>query len=542
MDRPWIKFYPPSVEPNIAIPTMPLFSLLKKSYEERPDCLAVVDEEVRLSYRELYAYVLSFASSLWDAGFRRGDRCVIMLFNCKEYITTYFAVLRLGGTVVQANPLHSSEELKRVMEDSKAEWIVTGDGEWAKVYEACKDQPGKKLIITGSSLYGRQEALCFEEMVEKGCVGHVPEVDVDPETDIAVFQYTGGTTGKSKAAMLTHQNILSNVCQNEHFTVKNLSKVDEKLLGVLPFYHVYGMSAVLLLGVFRGSAVICIRRFDPKRLLTTIKNEKPTLFSGVPTMYMALLQQEEATPETMQSLKLCMAGSAPLPKDVIRVFEEKTGAEILEGYGLSETSPTTHRNPVGGLRKVGSIGIPVPNTDCRIVDPDDGDRDMPVGEVGELVIKGPQVMKGYLKQEEETRSALRNGWLFTGDLAYMDLDGYFFIAGRKKDLIIASGYNVYPTEVEDVLYRHPSVKEAAVYGVSDEYRGETVYASIVFYDRGSLDPGQLKDWLKERIASYKVPTHIDVRTSLPRSSVGKLLKAILRDEAEQNQKQKEGSR
>ncbi|WP_026688576.1 long-chain-fatty-acid--CoA ligase [Alteribacter aurantiacus] len=541
MERPWKTFYPPSVEPNIVIPTMPLFSLLKRAWEEQPDGLAVVDGEVRWSYRDLYKNVVSFASSLWNKGFRPGDRCVLMLFNCKEYIITYFAVMKLGGTVVQANPLHSIEELKRVVNDSEAKWIVTEAKEWEKVHEASKHKETVRSILTCDGSI-RNGALCFEEMVRKGQGGRVPDVNIDPERDIAVFQYTGGTTGKSKAAMLSHQNILSNVCQNEHFTVKNLSKADEKLLGVLPFYHVYGMSAVLLLAVYRGSTVICIRRFDPKHLLTTIKNEKPTLFSGVPTMYMALLQQEEATPETMQSLKLCMAGSAPLPKDVIRVFEEKTGADILEGYGLSETSPTTHRNPVGGLRKVGSIGIPVPNTDCRIVDQVNGNCDMPVGEIGELVIKGPQVMKGYLNQEEETRLALRDGWLFTGDLAYMDPDGYFFIVGRKKDLIIASGYNVYPTEIEDVLYQHPAVIEAAVYGVYDDYRGETVHASIVFHEATSIDPSQLKKWLKKRIANYKVPTHIDVRTSLPRSGVGKLLKTILRDEAEQNRKQKEGSR
>ncbi|WP_100400060.1 long-chain-fatty-acid--CoA ligase [Bacillus sp. FJAT-44742] len=533
IDRPWYKHYPPGVEKEVSIPTASLSSLLKKAFKKRPTNTAVIDGPVRWSYQKLYEKVLSFSHSLFVKGFKPGDRALIKLFNSKEYIVAYFAVIRLGGTVVQANPLYTSEELRELINDSKASWAISHAEHADKIQRA--DRRNKLGVVLVSAAQSSGDTESFEAMIENGNPALAPEHDINPYEDVAVLQYTGGTTGKSKGVMLTHQNIFSNVYQNYHFTVKDISEEGEKLLGVSPFYHVYGMSAVMLLAVFRGSTIICISRFDPKKFLEIIRKERPTLFSGVPTVYAALLKQPEATEETMKSLKLCMAGSAPLPLEVIRAFEEKTGAVILEGYGLSETSPTTHRNPAQGVRKAGSIGIPVPNTDCKIVDQFTGEKEMPVGEVGELVIKGPQVMKGYWQREEDTKRTLVNGWLYTGDLARMDKDGYFYIVGRKKELIIASGYNVYPREIENVLYEHPSIQEAAVYGIPDEYRGETVQAAVVLKDQGFIDKEELRMWLKERLAVYKVPTKIDILPSLPKTSVGKILKRTLQNQAKENQ-------
>jgi long-chain acyl-CoA synthetase len=527
MLRPWHINYPEGVQKHISIPEASVYSILEEAYEKSSTNTALIDGSERWNYKKLYEQVAALAFSLADKGFKQGDKMLISLFNSKEYITSYFAVQRLGGIVVQANPLYTSSEVNNLITDSEAEWVVADAPQQQKIEEASKNLSIEKIFVRGAS---SSTAYAFEQLIKEGVPGQAPRAAVNPEKDIAVLQYTGGTTGKSKGVMLTHQNIYSNIYQNYHFTVKKMDKEGEKILGVSPFYHVYGMTAVLMLAMFRRTTIICVSRFEPKKLLDLIRKERPTLFSGVPTMYISLLRHPESTKEALQSLKLCMAGSAPLPIEVMEEFERKTGAQILEGYGLSETSPTTHRNPVEGLRKVGSIGIPVPNTDCLIVDQFDGIEELPVGEVGELLIKGPQVMKGYWKNEVETNLSLKNGWLYTGDLAKMDEDGYFYIVGRKKELIIASGYNVYPIEVEQVLYEHPSINEAVVFGVPDPYRGETIYAAVVLKEGENTTQEELKIFLKQRLSVFKVPAHIEFRLQLPKTSVGKILRRELQKE------------
>ncbi|PYZ92980.1 long-chain fatty acid--CoA ligase [Salipaludibacillus keqinensis] len=527
MIRPWHINYPKGVQKHVSIPNCSLFSILNEAYEKSPNNTAVIDGADRWNYKTLYEKVAALADSLSNKGFKQGDKMLISLFNSKEYITCYFAVQRLGGIVVQANPLYTSSELNNLIIDSEATWVVASTNQQEKIEKAITNSHVEQIFVKAKS---SPTASSFEELIKEGLPYQAPKPTINPKEDIAVLQYTGGTTGKSKGVMLTHQNIYSNIYQNYHFTVKEMDKKDEKILGVAPFYHVYGMTAVLLLAMFRRTAVICVSRFEPKSLLDLIRKERPTLFSGVPTMYVSLLRHPEATEEAMQSLKLCMAGSAPLPIEIIEEFERKTGAQILEGYGLSETSPTTHRNPTMGIRKVGSIGIPVPNTDCLIVDQAEGIEALPNGEVGELLIKGPQVMKGYWRNEKETNRTLKNGWLYTGDLARMDEDGYFYIVGRKKELIIASGYNIYPVEVEQVFYEHPAINEAVVFGVPDPYRGETIYAAVVLKKGESVTQEELKVFLKKRLSVFKVPAYIEFRSELPKTSVGKILRRELQKE------------
>ena len=346
------------------------------------------------------------------------------------------------------------------------------------------------------------------------------------------MQYTGGTTGTPKGAMLTHRNLLANVIQIVYRRVPDLNCGAERVLSVLPFFHVLGMTVALNLSIYTGCSVIVIPRFNPDELMKTIKKKKPTLFPGVPAIYIALMAHPKVDSFDLTSIKVCVTGAAPMPVDVLRRFESKTGSKIVEGYGLSEASPVTHVNPIDGTRKPGSVGIALPDTDCRIVDPQTGKVDMPPGEVGELIVSGPQVMTGYWKKEGESLEALRDGWLYTGDLATMDSEGYVFIVDRKKDMVISGGYNVYPREIEEVLYEHPKVLDAAAIGVPHSKKGEAVKVYVVPKQGVSLDRDEILAWCKERLAAYKVPKEIELIDSIPKTIVGKVLRRKLRSDTE----------
>jgi long-chain acyl-CoA synthetase len=369
----------------------------------------------------------------------------------------------------------------------------------------------------------------WEEFLQEA--SPVADEPVDPAQDVAVFQYTGGTTGRSKGAMLTHFNLVANVQQiHAHASQEPLTEGD-KILTVIPLFHVYGMTCAMNLGILTGTNVILLPRFEPLEVLQTIQRHRPTYFPGVPTMYVALNAYPGAEQYGIDAIRICNSGSAPLPIELIQSFEKKTGARMYEGYGLSEASPTTHSTPRHGVKKAGSIGIPLPSTEARIVDLETGTRTMPIGEAGELVIRGPQVMKGYWNMPEETALALRDGWLYTGDIARMDEDGYFYIIDRKKDLIIAGGYNVYPREIEEVLYTHPAVLEAVVVGVPDAYRGESVKAFIVLKPGASATAEEIEQFCRQNLAAYKIPRQIEFRDSLPKTAVGKILRRVLAEEA-----------
>ena len=344
------------------------------------------------------------------------------------------------------------------------------------------------------------------------------------------MQYTGGTTGVPKGAMLTHRNLMANVHQVLAWA-PGLEPGREVMLGVLPFFHVYGMTVSMNFGIALGAKLVLLPRFDIKQVIQAIERHKVTLFPGVPTMYVAFNTFPGIEKRDIRSIKVCISGAAPLPVEVQERFEKLTGAKLVEGYGLSEAAPVTHCNPIYGKRKKGSIGLPLPSVDARVLDPEF--RPLPPGEAGELAVKGPNVMKGYWNRPEESAAALREGWLLTGDIARMDEEGYFYIVDRKKDMIIAGGYNIYPREVEEVLYQHEAVLEAAVAGVPDPYRGETVKAFVVLKDeyKGKVTEKELEAFARERLAPYKVPKLWEFRDELPKTAVGKVLRRVLREES-----------
>lgn len=358
--------------------------------------------------------------------------------------------------------------------------------------------------------------------------------EVDAENDLALLQYTGGTTGLSKGVMLTHYNLLANAVQINNWFYRAVPG-EEVFLAALPFFHVFGMTVLMNQSVSIAGKLVIVPKFDVDLVLKTITKMRPTLFPGAPTMYISLINHAKIEDYDLSSINVCVSGSAALPLEVQERFEQLSGGRLIEGYGLTESSPVAHVNPIWEKRKLGSIGIPVPDTDAKIVDPVTAEE-LPVGEIGELIIKGPQVMKGYWNRDEETRQTLRDGWLFTGDMGTMDEDGYFFIVDRKKDMIIASGFNIYPREIEEVLYEHPHVKEAIVAGVPDPYRGETVKAFIVPREGAPISKEELNKWCRERLAAYKVPRMYEFRDSLPKTLVGKVLRRRLLEEEMENQK------
>ncbi|MEW9668023.1 long-chain fatty acid--CoA ligase [Ammoniphilus sp. 3BR4] len=526
VNRPWYAFYPEGIPHEIEVPPLSLYDLLKQSEQDYPEQIAVIDGEHQLTYSELKHRVDRLASSLYSLGLNKGNRIGVMLPNCVEYIIAYYAIQRLGGILVQVNPMYQQSELAYILNDSEAQWIICQEEQREKIRQiGLEDQIG--LIFTDGE--SDSKAYDFYGLISSGGID-IPPLDINPKEDLAVLQYTGGTTGRSKGVMLTHFNLVSNVIQSFTFAGGAFERPGERLLSLSPYYHVYGMTSSMNITIYAAGTLICSRRFEVNQTLELIRMHQPTYFPGVPTMYIALFHHPDSDKAGMDCIKVCNSGSAPMPVEIMHEFERKTGARIVEGYGLSETSPVTHRNPIRGQRKAGSIGLPLPNTDSKVVDLETGTVELPPGEAGELIVKGPQVMKGYWKKPEETALTIRDGWLFTGDIATMDEDGYFYIVGRKKEMIIAGGYNIYPIEVEDVLYQHPAVAEACVFGVPDPYRGETVKAAIVRRKHSTVAEEELIQWCSERLARYKVPRLIEFREELPKTSVGKLLRRRLVEE------------
>ncbi len=523
-EKPWLKHYAEGQPAEAEIPEISLPELLKRSVEKYRNHTAITFFDQTISYGELQDSVRRVASAFNKLGLKKGDRVALMLPNTPFYPISYFAALTCGATIVQVNPLYRPDELRYILNDSGAAFLVAYEP-LAKVVEAVKKDTKLKEVIYASA----ESASQFHELMQdKG--DKVPDVEIDPKEDVAVLQYTGGTTGRSKGAMLTHYNLVANTVQSA-IAIKPVSVPgSERVLMVAPLFHVYGMTSGMNLAFYNGNNLIMLPRFEVEEVVKAIEKHKPTNFPGVPTMYIGLLNYAKKHNIKLDTFKSCTSGSAPLPVEVLEQLRSIAGAPVAEGYGLSEASPTTHRNPVVGLQKPGSIGIPFPSTDVKIVDKETGERELGVGEIGEMIIKGPQVMKGYWNMPEETEQTIRNGWLYTGDLAKMDEDGYFYIVGRKKELIIASGYNVYPIEVEDVLYEHPKVLEAAVIGVPDPYRGETIKAVIVPQEGQTLTEDEIIEFCKEKLAAYKVPKIVEFRDEMPKTAVGKILKRKLQEE------------
>src|SRR5512136_184311 len=540
MERPWLKFYEEGVPHHIEYPRVPLYQVLDDTARDFPSLDAVIFQGERIKYGELAEWAWDLASGLHQNGIRKGQRVAIMLPNCPQYIVAYYAILKLGGMVVNVNPMYVERELEFQLHDAGAQAIVALRDLLPRLETVREKIPLKTMILTDLDEHvrtARRKAPAqglrpgfyeYSELLEKGKTQMPPMVSVDPD-EVALLQYTGGTTGFSKGAMLTHFNLVSDVVQCVSWNV-GAQRGEERMLAVLPFFHVYGMTVTMNEAIYLAATIILLPRFQVDDCLEAINQYQPTRFPGVPTMYIGIINHPRVKEYNISSIKVCSSCSAPLPVEALKKFEELTGGKISEGYGLTEASPVTHANPFSGKRKVGSIGLPRPDTDAKVVDLETGEKDLPPGEEGELCIRGPQVMKGYWNRPEETSRTLRNGWLYTGDIAKMDADGYFFIVDRKKDMIICGGYNVYPREIEEVLYQHPKIQEACALGVPDPYRGETVKAFVVLKEKEQATPEEIIEYCRKNMAKYKVPTSVEFRQELPKSNIGKVLRKILREE------------
>ncbi|MCM3650680.1 AMP-binding protein [Metabacillus litoralis] len=551
IQKPWLRHYPKEIPHEITIEEKPLYVYLQQAAAEFPTNTAIHFLGKTLSYTELYDQSLKLANYLQSLGLQKDDRVSIMLPNCPQAVIAYYGVLLAGGIVVQTNPLYMERELEYQLKDSQSTFIVTLDLLYPRVSKMKALTNLKHIIITGIKDYlpfPKNLLYPFVQKKQKKLVVKIehqgdthlfkkiielsePIVDLpesNPAEDIALLQYTGGTTGFPKGAMLTHKNIIANTKMCSSWMYKS-RRGKESMLGIVPLFHVYGMTTLLNLSVMQGYKMILLPKFDATETLKTIQKLKPTLFPGAPTIYIALLNHPDIKKYDLSSIDCCISGSAPLPLDVQERFEEVTGGLLIEGYGLTEASPVTHANFFWDKRKAGSIGVPWPNTDSAILSYESGGI-AEVNELGEIIVRGPQVMKGYWNKKEETEATLKDDWLLTGDVGYMDEEGYFYIVDRKKDVIIAGGFNVYPREIEEVLYEHEKVQEVVVAGVPDPYRGETVKAYIVLKNNENATPEEFNEYARKHLATYKVPHIYEFREELPKTAVGKILRRVLIEE------------
>jgi long-chain acyl-CoA synthetase len=556
-DRPWIKHYEQGVPAVLGLPKRPLFRLLHSTVRRYGNRPALVFYGKTLSYRQLDNDCNRLANALRSLGVERGTRVMLVMPNSPQFVIAYYAVLKAGGVVVSTSPVNDPDELQRQVVDSQVDWLLTLTLYRSTAREILAATQLRGVIYTNIKEYmGLVTRLGFEwtreakeghrldSELEKGeylwpslLRTHPPtrpQVEVSPES-VAVIKYTGGTTDKPKGVMLAHRAVLANALQTRHW-ITDLKEGRETVLAVLPFSHSYGMTAAMNVAIALGARIVILPSFQTVEVLQHIKRYKPTLLPGVPTMYMAINQFKGVRKYGISSIKACISGAAPLPVEVQEAFEKLTRGRLVEGYGLSEASPVTHSNPLRGLRKVGSIGIPIPGTDARIVDLLTG-QPLPVGQIGELAVRGPQVMNGYWGREDESeRSLTADGWLLTGDIARMDEDGYFQIISRKKEMILAGKYNVYPRDVEEVLYEHPGVKEVAVVGlhIAGQDDQQKVKAYVVPRPGSTLTAEELIALCKRRLKEYAVPAEVEFRAELPRSFVGKVLRRLLVEEDERN--------
>lgn len=526
--RPWLKNYP--TRSTLDYPKISLYHYLKKVADQYPNRTALIFIADRVTYREMMVNIDRMAAAFTAMGLQKGDRIALMLPNCFAYVYCYFAAMRQGLVVAQLNPLLTARELSFIVRDSNARVLIAADAVFQTIEQAMLDQDIENLIVvplTGEKI--NVNARPFDDILQQH-EPNPPDVEINPEEDLAVLQYTGGTTGFPKGAMLTHYNLVANAEMTAEILREWLKKFGGKevySMGLLPFFHSYGMTVCLNVGLTIPAGLLLVPQFNADLIFYLIQQYKPVIFPGVPTAFMALMNHPEVQNYDLDSIDVCISGAAPMPVEAIEQFEQITGSSILEGYGLSETSPITHSNPFLGVRKPGSIGIPYPDTDCKIVDPDDGERELPIGEEGELIIKGPQIMKGYWNRPNDTASTLKNGWLYTGDIARMDEDGYFYIVDRKKDMIIYGGNKIYPREVEEVLYEHPKVAEAVCIGIPEKFFGEVVKAFIVLKDGAEATPEEIIEFCRPRMIKYKVPRQVEFRSELPKTNVGKFLRKDL---------------
>jgi long-chain acyl-CoA synthetase len=556
-DKPWLAHYDKGVPQTVEIPNVPLFHFLEESARKYPDRACTIFKGAVITYKAMNAITDRVAAALVDMGVKKGDRVGIFMPNTPQFVMAFYGILKAGGVVVATNPLYTPPEIEHQASDAGIEYMFVMTNFYNTIKKAQPKTKIKKLIVTnlketlppimrvlftllrekkaGFRIEGglRDGDIWFQDLLAKSKDVARPNVAVSPD-DTALFQYSGGTTGVSKGAVALHRNVVANTLQMRAWFV-TCEEGKEIYLMAIPLFHVYGMVAGMSMAMSLGASMVMVPNArDIPDVLENIHKYSPTIFPGVPTLYNAINNRPEVKEGkvSLRSIKACISGSAPLLRETKETFETLSGGKVFEGYGLSEAPTATHCNPLLGVNKTGSIGMPLPNVEVKIISLDDGETELPLGEIGEIVIHGPQVMKGYHNMPTETANTLRtlkDGkiWLFTGDIARIDEDGYFYIVDRKKELIKPGGYQVWPREVEEAIAAHPKVLEVGVAGIPDPYRGETVKAWIVLKPGETATPEEIKAFCKERLAVYKVPTHYEFRTELPKTTVGKILRREL---------------
>lgn len=555
-EKVWLRSYDEGVPATLDYPSVALHALLDETARRHPDAVATIFGGVvggrlldaKMTYGELSRLADRFAAGLQSLGVAKGDRVALMLPNCPQFVIAFYGALRAGAVIVPVNPLYTPPELRGQLADSGAETLVVLSRLYPVAREALAGTAVKRVVVTNIKehfppllrwlftvarerkeghrvdLRGDERAVRFTDLLRRA--ERPRPVAVEP-SDLAVLQYTGGTTGTPKGAMLSHRALVANVAQCRAW---HRPEEGETGLAVMPFFHVYGLTCVMNFGIACAGALVLIPRFDLAHILLAIQKHRPKAFAGAPRIYVAVANAPDLEKYDLRSVEAFVSGSAPLPLEVQQRFERLTGGKVIEGYGLTEAAPVTHGNPRRGKRKVGSIGLPYPDIDARIVDLETGTHDLPPGEVGELVVRGPNLMDGYYGKPEETALVLRDGWLFTGDIAKMDEEGYFSIVDRKKELIIVSGYNVYPREVDEVLFAHPAVLEAAAIGVPHAAKGEVVKAFVVLRPGATATADEIIAHCRRSLAPFKVPVAVEFRAELPKSLIGKVLRRQLVEE------------
>lgn len=546
--RPWQRHYDYNVPFSIRYPRIPATTFMMMASVNYPDKPATSFFGTELTYWTLRKQAMRMANALGTLGVRKGDRVAIHLPNCPQYIIAYYAAMTLGAVVVNLNPMYTVDELKALVGNTGVTTLFTFDMVLANIRPLCREVDLKRVIVTRPTDYidgfpvstAKELELeegwhHFSELLEESTSTRIPKVDINPE-DPALIQFTGGTTGLPKGAVLTHGNLVAATIQCSLWgsAVNDMTPPEQRnVMAVLPFFHVYGTIVVMNWGVFNCATQILVPRFDLEEFMGILANfEKITFFPAVPTMINAVINHPKAEElELERRLGLFNSGGGPMPTELIDQAQAM-GINFGEGWGMSETTSLGISNPVMGMGKQGSIGIPWPDTDVRLVDIENGIEDVPKGEPGELIIRSPLVMKEYWGNPEETAAHIKEGWLYTGDIAVQDEDDYFAIVDRKKDMIIAGGYNVYPREIDEVLYQHPKVADAVAVGINDEYRGETVKAFVVLKPGETATEKDIIGFCREKLAAYKAPKLVEFRDELPKSAVGKILRKVLRAEEE----------
>jgi long-chain acyl-CoA synthetase len=538
-NKPWFSSWPKNMPKTLEYPKMSLHAILEATAKENPEKVAITYFEREITYAELDSFSNQFAAGLAALGVKKGDRVAIFLPNIPQFLIAYFGILKAGAVLTSISPLHREREVEYQLNNSESETVIALESLYPILKIVWRKTKLKNAVITSMEEYSFKKTVSsktpqapnvhsFQELMKKPV--KTSNLNINPKEDLAALQYTGGTTGTSKGAMLTHLNLVSNAVA---FAAWIKGGAEDTFLVALPLFHIYGMTTSMNAPMSLAAKMVLLPRFKPAVALETIQRHKVTVFCGVPTMYSILLADPELSKFNLTSIRVCISGASPLPPHVQKKFMRITGGFLAEGYGLTEASPVTHCNPVDKTThnvRVGSIGLPMPDTDARIVDVETGTKTLATDKTGELAVKGPQVMRGYWRNLEETRLVLRGGWLLTGDIARMDRDGYFYITDRKKDLIKYKDYSVYPRELEDVLYEHPAVKLCAVVGKPDPVVGEVPKAFIMLKDGAKVVEAEIMAFIKKKVAPYKTLREVEFRQQLPISGAGKVLKRKLQEE------------